>query len=136
MQVTILVIERGPEAGLVCAALARRPEVRVLDAADLGGALQRIDKQAEPVALAIAGSAALAQSADELVKRLGARGIPVIGLTSGLAPDVRQRALAAGVREIHDRPSTWQPYSELIDSLVTRFIPAGLPPLSRPTRKG
>ena len=33
----------------------------------------------------------------------------------------RQRALAAGVREIHDRPSKWHPYSELIGSLVSRF---------------
>lgn len=128
MPVTVLVIEDGAEAVLVCAALARRPEVQVVDAPDLGGALRRLDQQPEPVALAIAGSAALAQSADELVKRLGARGIPVIGVTAGLAPAARQRALAAGVREIHDRPTEWRPYWELIDSLVARFIPAGLPP--------
>jgi CheY-like chemotaxis protein len=128
MQVTVLVIEDGAEAVLACAALARRPEVHVLGAPDLGGALQRLDQQPEPVALAIAGSAALAQSADELVRQLGARGIPVIGVTAGLAAPARQRALAAGVREIHDRPSAWRPYSELIDSLVARFIPAGLPP--------
>jgi CheY-like chemotaxis protein len=120
MQVTVLVIERGDEAALVCAALARRPEVHVVEAPDLGDALQRLDKQPEPVALAIAGSAALAQS-DELVRRLGARGIPVIGITAGLAPAARQRALAAGVREIHERPTAWRPYSELIDSLVARF---------------
>ena len=133
MQVTVLVIEDGAEAALVCAALARRPEVRVVDAADLGGALQRLEKQPEPVALAIAGSAALAESADELVTRLSARGIPVIGVAAGLAPAARQRALAAGVREIHDRPAEWRPYSELIDSLVARFIPAGLPPHRGPT---
>jgi len=133
MQFTVLVIEDGAEAGLVCAALARRPEVRVVDAPDLGGALKRLDKQREPVALAIAGAAALSKSADELVTRLGARGIPVIGVTAGLAPAARQRALAAGVREIHDRPAQWQPYSELIDSLVARFIPAGLPPHQGPT---
>ena len=128
MQVTVLVIEEGAEVGLVCAALARRPEVRVVDAPDLGRALKQLDEQREPVALAIAGAAALSASADELVTRLGARGIPVIGVITGLAPAARQRALAAGVREIHDRPEKWQPYSELIDSLVARFIPAGLPP--------
>jgi CheY-like chemotaxis protein len=133
MQVTVLVIEEGAEAGLVCAALARRPDVRVVDAPDLGGALKRLDKQPEPVALAIAGAGALSESADELVRRLSARGIPVIGVTAGLAPAARQRALAAGVREIHDRPAQWQPYSELIDSLVARFIPAGLPPHQGPT---
>ena len=133
MQVTVLVIEDGAEAGLVCAALARRPEVRVVDAPDLGGALRQLERQPEPVALAIAGAAALSASADELVTRLSARGIPVIGVTAGLEAAARQRALAAGVREIHERPVKWQPYLELIDSLVARFIPAGLPPHQGPT---
>ena len=131
-RVTILVIEQGAEAGLVCAALALRPEVRVVDSPHLGEALERLDKHPGPVALAIAGATALAGSADELVTRLGARGIPVIGVAAGLAPAARQHALAAGVREIHDRPTQWRPYSKLIDSLVSRFIPAGLPP--RPDR--
>jgi hypothetical protein len=128
--ITILVIEEGPEATLVCSALARRPDValRVVDAPDLATALQQLDKQPEPVALAIAGSNALRASASELVTRLGARGIPVVGVTTGLSPAARQRALAAGVREIHERPAEWRPYSELIGSLVARFIPAGLPP--------
>jgi CheY-like chemotaxis protein len=130
--VTVLVIEQGAEAGLVCAALARRPEVRVVDAPDLGDALKQLEKQLEPVALAIAGAGALAAS-DELVTRLAARGIPVVGVAADLAPATRQRALAAGVREIHDRPTAWQPYSKLIDSLVARFSPAGLPPHQGPT---
>lgn len=133
--VTVLVIEEGAEAGLVCAALARRPEleVRVVDAPDLSSALKRLEQQPEPVALAIAGSSALTASADELVTRLGAHGIPVVGVAAGLPADARQRALAAGVREIHDRPAEWRLYSELIDSLVARFIPAGLPPHRGPT---
>ena len=45
-QVTVLVIEEAAaEAALVCAALALRPEVRVVDAPDLGDALKRIDSQ-------------------------------------------------------------------------------------------
>jgi hypothetical protein len=132
-QVTVLVIEEGAEAGLVCAALALRPEVRVVDAPDLADALRRLEGRAEPVALAIAGSAALASCAGELVTRLGARGIPVVGVAASLAPAARKRALAAGVREIHERPVQWRRYSELIDSLVARFIPAGLPPHQGPT---
>jgi CheY-like chemotaxis protein len=131
-RVTVLVIEEGAEAGLVCAALALRPEVRVLDASCLNEALKRLEG-AEPVALAIAGSAALACDAGELVTRLAARGIPVVGVTASLAPAARQRALAAGVREIHDRPAQWRSYSALIDSVVARFIPAGLPPHQGPT---
>jgi hypothetical protein len=123
-RVTVLVIEEGAEAGLVCAALALRPEVRVLDATCLNDALKRLEGGSEPVALAIAGAAALARDAGELVTRLGARGIPVVGVATSLAPAARQRALAAGVREIHERPAQWRSYSALIDSLVARFIPA------------
>jgi hypothetical protein len=132
-QVTVLVIEAAAaEAALVCAALALRPEVRVLEAPDLCGALQRLEARPDRVALAIAGTAALSGGADELVRRLGAHGIPVIGVAAALPAAARERALQAGVREVHERPREWQPYSELIDSLVARFIPAGLPP--RPGR--
>jgi len=121
-EATVLVIESGPEATLVCAALAKKPEVQVLDAPDVGRALKRLKTRPAPVALAIVGAAGLARCAD-LVKKLETRGIPVVGVVAGLAPAARQRALAAGVREIHDRPTQWRPYSELIGSLVARFIP-------------
>jgi hypothetical protein len=121
---TVLVIEEGAEAVLVCAGLALRPELAVLDAPDLAAALERLARHEGPVALAIAGTAALSGSARELVQALGARGIPVVGVAVGLAPAARQRALAAGVREIHERPRLWQPYAELMGALVARFIPA------------
>jgi hypothetical protein len=125
---TVLVIEQGAEAGLICAALAMRPELDVVGAPDVAGALERIER--EPgVALAIAGASALGEG---MLERLGGRGIPVVGLAAGLAPEVRRRAMAAGVREIHERPRRWRPYSELVDALVARFIPADSPP--RPGR--
>jgi hypothetical protein len=119
----VLVIEQGAEAGLVCAALALRPELSVLDAPDLAAAVQRLERHPAPVALAIAGTAALSRSAPELVQALGARGIPVVGVALGLAPAAKQRTLAAGVREVHDRPTGWRAYPELIGALVTRFVP-------------
>jgi CheY-like chemotaxis protein len=118
--VTVLVIEDGAEAALVCAALAKQPEVRVLDAPDVRRALKRLEGQPARVIVAIVGAGALAKS-DELIKKLEPRGIPVVGVAAGLPHAARERALAAGVREIHDRPAKWQPYSELIGSLVTRF---------------
>jgi hypothetical protein len=127
-RVAVLVIEQGEEAGLIRAALARSPGVRVIEAPHVDDALDRLDQETAPVALAIAGGTALAGSADEVVKRLGGRGIPVVGVVSGFGAAERQRALAAGIREIHDRPTAWRPYSELIDSLIARFTPAGLPP--------
>ena len=124
----MLVIEQGAEAGLVCAALAMRPELQVVGAPDVAEALQRVER--EPgVALAIAGAAALGEG---MLERLGER-IPVVGLAADVAPEVRRRALAAGVREIHERPRRWQPYSELVDALVARFIPADSPPRPGPT---
>lgn len=120
--VTVLVIEEGPEAALVCVALAKKPEVRVVDAPDVGRALKRLKSKTEQVAVAIVGTSGLAKSA-ELVKKLEARGIPIVGVVHDLPSAVKQRALAAGVREIHERPNRWRPYSKLIDSLVSRFIP-------------
>ena len=118
--VTVLVIEEGAEAALVCAALAKQPDVRVLDAPDVRRALKRLEEGQGRVAVAIVGAAALVRS-DELMKKLEPRGIPVVGVAAGLAATDRQRALEAGVREIHDRPAKWQPYSELIAALVSRF---------------
>jgi len=40
----VLVIEEGAEAALVCAALARRPELHVVGAPDVAGALERIEE--------------------------------------------------------------------------------------------
>ena len=125
---SVLVIEDGAEAGLVCAALAMRPELQVVGAPDVVEALARMER--EPgIALAIAGAAALGEG---MLESLGER-IPVVGLAADVAPEVRRRALAAGVREIHERPRRWQPYSELVDSLVARFIPADSPPRPDPT---
>ena len=120
-RVTVLVIEKGAEAALVCAALAKTPEVRVVDAPDVGRALKRLKTKSAPVALAIVGAQSLADSA-ELVKRLQPRGVPIVAVVAQLPADERERALAAGVREIHKRPTAWRPYSELIESLVARFV--------------
>jgi len=120
-RVTVLVIEKGAEAALVCAALAKKPEVRVVEAPDVGRALKRLKTRSAPLALAIVGAEGLADSA-QLVKRLQPRGVPIIAVVPGLPIAERERALAAGVREVHERPSKWRPYSELIESLVARFV--------------
>ena len=112
-------VEEGAEAALVCAALARRPGVQVLETADVPSALRCASRE-RPV-LAIVGRRALADSVGDLVKGLGGKGVPVVGVAAGLPPAARRRALAAGVREIHARPAGWPAYSALIDSLVGRF---------------
>jgi hypothetical protein len=122
-QVTVLVIENNAaEAALVAAAFALRPGVQVLDAPDAAEAAMRLDSPPCPVVLALAGAAALAAPPAALFKRLGAQGIPVIGIAAGLSDADKGRALAAGVSEIHDRPDSWRPYAALIESVATRFI--------------
>lgn len=75
--------------------------------------------------LAIVGATALAALPITLLGLLGAQRIPVIGIATGLSAVDKQRALEAGVREVHERPQEWQPYSELIESLAGRFIRTG-----------
>ena len=111
----VLVIEEGAEAALMCAALLKTPNVRVVDAPDVRGALERL--KTGRAALAIVGADGLAD-----VKQLNSRGIPVVAVVAELPAGERERALAAGVQEIHERPTNWRAYSELIHSLVSRFI--------------
>jgi CheY-like chemotaxis protein len=121
--VAVLVIESdAAEATLIRAALARCTEVQVI---------KSLAESSAPVALAIAGAKALAQATDEL-KELQAR-IPVVAVAAGLSQKARKRALAAGVREIHERPREWQPYAQLVESLVARFTRTGSPPHRGPT---
>jgi CheY-like chemotaxis protein len=119
--VTVLVIADGPEATVICAALAKHPDVRAIDARDAYHAIKLWETQGAPPALAIGDTAALAKSKDELVRILQARGIPLIGIAAGLSQKAKQRALAAGVEEIHDRPRDWHAYSELIEAVLLRF---------------
>ncbi|HJV11263.1 MAG TPA: hypothetical protein VJ690_07160 [Burkholderiales bacterium] len=111
----VLVIEEGAEAALMCAALLKTPNVRVVGAPDVRAALERL--KTERAALAFVGAGALAD-----VKQLHSRGIPVVAVVPELAPAARERALAAGVQEVYERPADWRAYSELIDSVVSRFI--------------
>ena len=130
--VTVLVIEEGAaESALVCAALDLHPALRVVDAPDVERAMERVSGM--PVGLAIAGARALTRSPEKLASKLGAQAIPVVGIAAGLEPKARERALAAGVREIHDRPGEWRSYSELVGSLVARFIRTDSPPRRGPT---
>jgi CheY-like chemotaxis protein len=63
----------------------------------------------------------LTKSAQELVNNLQARRIPLIVVAADLSEQSKQRALAAGVKEIHDRPRDWHVYSELIQAVIRRF---------------
>jgi len=122
--VTVLVIGDGAETTLICAALAKQPEVRVVEVAHARRALSLLRTQSAPMALAIASSAVLLGLAGPLLKTLEARGIPLVGIAAGLSQEAKQRALAAGVKEIHDRPKEWPAYAELLGDIMRRFTQA------------
>ena len=107
----VLVIEEGAEAALMCAALLKMPNVRVVGAPDVRAALERLKTERAALALPVVETPAG-----------GHRGIPVVAVVPELPPAARERALAAGVQEVYERPADWRAYSELIDSVVSRFI--------------
>lgn len=119
--VTVLVIGSGAEATLIRAALAKQPEVRVTEVRHAREVLKLLEPQGAPVALAIACPALLRAPVDALLETLRARGIPLVGIAAGLSQEAKQRALAAGVKEIHDRPKDWPAYAELIEAVMRRF---------------
>jgi CheY-like chemotaxis protein len=119
--VTVLVIGAGPETTVIRAALAKQPEVRVVEVRHAREAFKLLETQSAPLALAIACPALLRTPVDELLNTLQARGIPLVGIAAGLSPEAKQRALAAGVKEIHDRPRDWPAYAELIEDVIRRF---------------
>jgi CheY-like chemotaxis protein len=120
--IPVLLIADDNEATVLAAALAKRPELHVIEAPDGPRAIKLLETQAAAPALAIGTAAVLAKPVDALVKILDARGIPLIVVAVGLSAKVKQRALAAGVREIHDRPTDWPAYSELIETATRRLI--------------
>jgi CheY-like chemotaxis protein len=122
--ITVLVIGDGAETALIRAALAKLAEVRVVDVPHARQALELLQTQSAPMALAIASAAALRTDADTLRKTLEACGIPLVAIAAGLSQEMKQRALAEGVREIHDRPRDWQSYSKLIEAVIRRFTHA------------
>jgi phosphoserine phosphatase len=122
--VTVLLIANDAEVTVICAALAKCLGVRVMEARDVGHAIKLLGAQAAAPAVAISTSASLTKSARELVETLHARGIPFVVIAAGLSQKARQRALAAGIKEIHDRPKDWHAYSKLIEAVIRRFAGA------------
>jgi DNA-binding response OmpR family regulator len=120
----ILIEDRRAEAALACTALAlRRPEMRVLEAKDVDGAIALLKKPRAPVRLAILGERAVA-GAEKLIVALHASGldVPVVAITATLAEAERRRALEAGVRSVYERPRDWASYSAFMERLVKQWV--------------
>ena len=117
----ILVETSVVEAVLACAALALRPEVMVLQAEDLREASDLLG--GAPVAVAILGKEALGAADGRTLQAFVSGGVPVVGLGVNLPESVRRQALAAGVREVHERPREWHAYRSLVNGLLDSLLP-------------
>jgi len=117
----ILVESSLVEATLARAALALRPEVTVLKADDLREASDLLSGTA--VALAILGKQALGAADGRSLQAFVSGGVPVVGVGVDLPESLRAQALAAGVREVHERPREWRAYRSLISGLLDGALP-------------
>lgn len=118
----ILLIESDPaEAVLASAAVALRSDVEVLRAPNLRAGADMLGEA--PVGLAILGRQAIGSADPTLLQAFVSGGVPVIGLGVALGEAERQRALAAGVREVHERPREWPAYRTLIARLLSEWLP-------------
>jgi hypothetical protein len=116
-QPAVILVESSPvEAILASAALALHPEVTVLQVEDLRTAGDLLGGL--PVALAILGKEALRAADGGALQPFVKGGVPVVGLGVNLDEPVRRRALAAGVREVHERPREWRAYRSLVSGIV------------------
>ncbi len=119
----ILLIESDPaEAVLASAAVALRSNVEVLRAPNLRAAADMLGEA--PVGLAILGRQAIGSADPTLLQAFVSGGVPVVGLGAALGEAERQRALAAGVREVHERPREWPAYRTLIARLLSEWLPS------------
>ena len=119
----ILLIESDPaEAVLASAAVALRSDVEVLRAPNRRAAADMLGEA--PVGLAILGRQAIGSADPTLLQAFVSGGVPVVGLGVALGEAERQRALAAGVREVHERPREWPAYRTLIARLLSEWLPS------------
>ena len=119
-QPAVILVEKRPvEAVLACAALSLRPEVLVLRAEDLAAAAGLLG--GVPVALAILGKEALQAADGRKLQPFVSGGVEMVGLGVHLEA-VREKALASGVKEVHERPREWRAYRSLISSLVDKAL--------------
>ncbi|HZM37386.1 MAG TPA: hypothetical protein VFC18_23205 [Burkholderiales bacterium] len=117
----VILVERRPvEAILASTALSHRREILVLRAEDLSSAAAMLDTL--PVALGILGKEALDAADAPTLQAFSRAGVRLVGLGIHLAESLREKALAAGVQEVHERPREWRAYRSLVGELVDAAI--------------
>ena len=112
----ILVEDNATDSGLAAIAIAlRKPRARVREARSLDEALLLC---AEPCVV-ILGYRALRDAAGK-----GERiRLPAVGFAAHVTDGDRRRALAAGIRQIYERPAAWRPYCDVLEKVLDEWLP-------------
>jgi DNA-binding NtrC family response regulator len=120
---TVLVIDESQhEATLAASAIAlRHPGLEVKAVQNIGAALRYLQDAAAP-RLVILGRKALDEAAT-LVNAIHA--VPIVGLAGELSVATRQRAMAAGVQAIYQRPAGWTEYRDVVTGILKDWLGTG-----------
>lgn len=117
----VLLVEDTPsDADLAAIAIAlRHPGVRVHEANGIKDALSALARRHGPTVVVL-GWRALREVPAEL-PRGGAR---FIGFATGMSEKETERALAAGVESICERPQEWRAYCDALERLLDDCLAA------------
>ena len=122
----IILIDDAAETALASSAIAlRRPYARVakmLEVEQAAAHLRSTDGSQPPeTRLILLGPGALRRVHDGKLAAVASQDgtrLLLVGLASGLTPVERERALAAGVHAIYERPAGWPEYSALVHRIL------------------
>jgi CheY-like chemotaxis protein len=120
---SVLVIDENQhESTLAASAIAlRHPGIQVKAVQSVGAALRYLQDAAAP-RLVILGRKAL----DEAATLLNAvPAVPIVGLAAELHAAARDRAIAAGVQAIYDRPPSWPEYRDVVTEILRDWLGSG-----------
>ena len=125
----VLIVDESPhEAAVITSAIRlheARLEVRTVPSAQAAYDYLHDAGSGAARRLVILGARAIAD-APELLSRLnGARTRhAIVGIAPQIPAAVRQRALDAGVCNVHERPSSWPQYRDLVKEILARWLSA------------
>lgn len=112
----ILVEDNPTDSGLSAIAIAlRKPRARVREARSLEEARLLFT---EPCVV-ILGYRALRDAAGK-AERIR---LPVVGFAANVTDGDRRRALAAGIRQVYERPAAWRPFCDVLETVLDEWLP-------------
>ena len=128
----VLIVDESPHEAAVITSAVRlhdaRLEVRAVASAEAALDYLHDRGTGSSPRLVILGAQALADAPDFLLRLNGTRRRhAIVGIAPSLAREVRERALEAGVVEIHQRPPTWAEYRDLVRGILESWLEADRP---------